>query len=82
MFFLTFLAADFSLPEEGGLFDTIEYVEQKPEPARKLLEKYYRESKENTPHPPKCSRVSCRHGKTHQHQSDHINLFVLFVYAS
>ena len=57
------LTANFTLPEEGVLFDSIEYVEQELEATKELLEKYNKEGKDNLPPPQKRSKFSDRHGK-------------------
>lgn len=60
------LTANFSLPEEGVLFDSIEYVEQELEATKELVEKYNKEGKDNLPPPQKRSKFSDnRHGKRH-----------------
>lgn len=60
------LTASFSLPEEGVLFDSIEYVEQELEATKELVEKYNKEGKDNLPPPQKRSKFSDnRHGKKH-----------------
>lgn len=61
------LTANFSLPEEGVLFDSIEYVEQELEATKELVEKYNKEGKDNLPPPQKRSKFSDnRHGKRHR----------------
>lgn len=52
------MKANFSLPEEGVLFDSIEYVEQELEPTKELVEKYNKEGKDNLPPPQKRSKFS------------------------
>lgn len=52
------MKANFSLPEEGVLFDSIEYVEQELEATKELVEKYNKEGKDNLPPPQKRSKFS------------------------
>ncbi|XP_022332049.2 uncharacterized protein LOC111129853 isoform X2 [Crassostrea virginica] len=63
------MKANFTLPEEGVLFDSIEYVEQELEATKELLEKYNKEGKDNLPPPQKRSKFSDRHGRDNRNRS-------------
>lgn len=59
MFIVSFsVAANFSLPEEGQCFETIEYIEEglNKEERDKLVEQYRKEGKDALPPPEKRSR--------------------------
>lgn len=49
-------SANFTLPEEGVLFDTVEFIELDKEEATKLVEEYVKEGKAACPPPSKKSR--------------------------
>jgi hypothetical protein len=66
--FCPVLTANFSLPEEGVLFDSVELVEQELDPTKELLEKYNKEGKDNLPPPQKRSKFNDnRHGEWLSH---------------
>lgn len=50
---LSVILANFTLPEEGTLFDTIEFPEQTKEEIDTLVEQYRKEGKEALPPPEK-----------------------------
>ncbi|XP_061172506.1 heterogeneous nuclear ribonucleoprotein U-like isoform X2 [Saccostrea echinata] len=65
------MKANFSLPEEGVLFDSIEYVEQEFEATKELVEKYNKEGKDNLPPQQKRSKFSDnRHGRDNRNRRD------------
>lgn len=54
------MKANFTLPEEGVLFDTVEFIELDKEEATKLVEEYVKEGKAACPPPSKKSRFEDR----------------------
>lgn len=50
------ISANFKLPEEGSLFDTVEFVELQREDAQPLVEQYNKEGKDAQPPEYKRSR--------------------------
>ncbi|CAC5387390.1 HNRNPUL1 [Mytilus coruscus] len=54
------MKANFTLPEEGVLFDTVEFIELDKEEATKLVEEYVKEGKAALPPPSKKSRFEDR----------------------
>ncbi|XP_062587264.1 heterogeneous nuclear ribonucleoprotein U-like isoform X2 [Saccostrea cucullata] len=65
------MKANFSLPEEGVLFDSIEYVEQEFQATKELVEKYNKEGKDNLPPQQKRSKFSDnRHGRDNRNRRD------------
>ena len=64
MFCWCIFLANFALPEEGNLFDKVEFVELDREEAAKLVEKYNKEGRDALPPPEKRYRDN-RYGSSY-----------------